>query len=122
MAEYIDREPLLEILNGFYNHHLTMGNYSADGATYDCIEAVIEAPTADVVPRSEVEQLQRNLEQCENGYRQQIHILQCKHKGEIDGIFEEIEKTIMNTNWTSQNYKEWYFGELKKKYIGEKGE
>ena len=35
---------------------------------------------ADVVPRSEVEQLQRNLEQCENGYRQQIHILQCKQK------------------------------------------
>lgn len=46
---YIEREPLLEILNGLYDHHLTMRNYAADGATYDCIEAVIEAPTAEVV-------------------------------------------------------------------------
>jgi hypothetical protein len=45
---YIEREPLLEILNGLYNHHLTMHNYSADGATHDCIEAVIEAPSVDV--------------------------------------------------------------------------
>lgn len=49
MAEYIEREAVLEILNGLYNHHLTMGNYAADGATQDCIEAVIEAPAADVV-------------------------------------------------------------------------
>lgn len=46
---YIKREPLLKILNGLYDHHLTMFNYAADGATKDCIEAVIEAPTADVV-------------------------------------------------------------------------
>ena len=49
MAEYIEREALLEILNGLYDHHLMMCNYAADGATQDCIEAVIEAPTADVV-------------------------------------------------------------------------
>ena len=46
---YIEREPLLEILQGLYDHHLTMYNYAADGATQDCIEAVIEAPTADLV-------------------------------------------------------------------------
>lgn len=46
---YIEREPLLEILNGLYEQHLTMHNYSADSATQDCIEAVIEAPAADVV-------------------------------------------------------------------------
>lgn len=46
---YIEREPLLEILQGLYDNHLTMLNYSADSATMDCIEAVIEAPTADVV-------------------------------------------------------------------------
>lgn len=49
MAEYIEREPLLGVLDGLYDHHLTMGNYSADSATQDCIEAVINAPTADVV-------------------------------------------------------------------------
>lgn len=53
-------------------------------------------PTADVAPKSEVEQLKRNLEQCENGYRQTIHLLQCKlknAKSEVAReIFEEIEK------------------------------
>ena len=49
MAEYIEREALMEILNGLYEHHLMMCNYAADGATQDCIEAVINAPTADVV-------------------------------------------------------------------------
>ena len=33
-------------------------------------------------------------------------------------IFEEIEKSIMSPD-QSQNYKKWYFAELKKKYIGE---
>lgn len=33
-------------------------------------------------------------------------------------ILEEIEKSIMSPD-QSQNYKEWYFAELKKKYIGE---
>lgn len=47
--EYIEREALLETLNGLYDHHLMMFNYAADGATQDCIEAVINAPTADVV-------------------------------------------------------------------------
>ena len=47
--EYIERGALLEILNGLYDHHLTMRNYVADGATQDCIEAVEQAPAADVV-------------------------------------------------------------------------
>lgn len=46
---YIEREPLIKTLNGLYEHHLTMRNYAADGATFDCISAVIDAPTADVV-------------------------------------------------------------------------
>ena len=54
MARYIDADALLETLNGLYNQHLTMHNYAADGATADCIEAVILAPTADVAPKSEV--------------------------------------------------------------------
>lgn len=46
---YIEREPLIKILNGLYQHHLAMRNYAADGATFDCISAVIDAPTAYVV-------------------------------------------------------------------------
>lgn len=33
-------------------------------------------------------------------------------------IFEELERTIMSPDWQSQNYKEWYFAVLKKKYVG----
>ena len=50
--------------------------------------------------KSEVEQLKRNLEQCENGYRQQIHLLQCKltdEKSKVREIFDEMEK---NTKFT----------------------
>lgn len=47
--EYIGRGALLEILNGLYDHHLKMRNYAADGATQDCITAVVEAHAADVV-------------------------------------------------------------------------
>lgn len=49
MAEYIEREAVLNTLEELYDHHLTMRNYAADGATQDCINAVIDAPTADVV-------------------------------------------------------------------------
>lgn len=47
--EYIEREYVLETLEDLYDHHLTMGNYSADSATQDCINAVVEAPACDVV-------------------------------------------------------------------------
>jgi 5'-3' exonuclease len=30
--------------------------------------------------KAEIEQLKRNLEQCENGYRQQIHVMQCEYE------------------------------------------
>lgn len=53
--------------------------------------------TADVVPKSEVEQLKRDLEQCENGYRQHIHLLQCKFADEKREIFAEIEKLLKRT-------------------------
>ena len=50
--------------------------------------------TADVVPKNEVEQLERNLKQCENGYRQEMHLLQCKladEQSKVGEIFEEID-------------------------------
>ena len=46
--EYIDREAVLEIIDRLYKHHLSMMNYSADSATYDCMQVVKEAPAADV--------------------------------------------------------------------------
>ena len=46
--EYIEREAVLEIMGRLYKHHLSMMNYSADSATYDCMQVVKEAPAADV--------------------------------------------------------------------------
>ena len=65
--------------------------------------------TADVVPKSEVEQLKRNLEQCENGYRQEMHLLQCKladEQSKVREIFEEIEQEIelaLESNYKAKN-------------------
>lgn len=44
--------------------------------------------------RDEIEQLKRNLEQCENGYRQQIHLLQCKLTDARSEVIAEIEEEI----------------------------
>lgn len=77
---------------------------------------------ADVVPRSKYEKLEREFTELDFECERLEKVEENYHKAKTDvarEIFEEIEKTIMNTNWTSQNYKEWYFGELKKKYIGE---
>ena len=104
---YIEREPLLEILNGLYDHHLTMLNYAADGATQDCINAVIEAPTVNI--KAEVAR----------------------------EIFEEIEEILSNVNDFAADSLElepeerygaevacvdlgMKFAELKKKYESEK--
>ena len=45
-------------------------------------------------------------------------IAEAEHKVAKE-IFAELEQTVMHPNWASQTYKEWYFAELKKKYIGE---
>lgn len=37
-------------MESLYEHHLEMRNFSADGAVYDCLEILDEAPTVDAVP------------------------------------------------------------------------
>ena len=86
---YIEREPLLEILKGFYDYHLTMHNYSADGATQDCIEAVIEAPAVDIKSKL-AREIFEEIEKCT--------IRKVVRDGEI--VYDTTE----------------YFAELKKKY------
>ena len=44
----------------------------------DLVDVFAEIPSADVVPIIEYEQLKRDLEQCENGYQQTVHLLQCR--------------------------------------------
>lgn len=37
-------------MESLYEHHLEMCNFSADGAVYDCLEILDEAPTVDAEP------------------------------------------------------------------------
>ena len=46
--EYIEREALLDTLEGLYDLHLMTLNYAAYAATQDCMTAVTEALAADV--------------------------------------------------------------------------
>lgn len=110
---YIEKEPLIEFITKGLNNP---DKSKAFG--YDAIEILTEieyAPTADVVPSAEVEQLKRNLEQCENGYKQEMHLLQCKLtnatsgaekqkleiwrlQGEVERLEKENEKLTINMN------------------------
>lgn len=75
---------------------------------------------ADVAPSSEVEQLKRNLEQCENGYSQEMHLLRYKlanSKAEVAReIFEEVEKYFYNNEHKTGFLTYCNFFNLKKKY------
>lgn len=104
--------------------------------------AIENAPTEDVVPRSEYEKMKekadRHLDNLKavlderaeekskverymlksDGSLEMIPTVESVRQDVAREIFEEIEKSIMSPD-QSQNYKEWYFAELKKKYIGE---
>ncbi len=111
MAKYYEAEALIEFVK----------NYSPNingETTLECVErAIRNALPADAVPRSEIEQLQRNLEQCENGYKQQIHLMECKHKDEIEQIFALIWDAFQSTYYDSEFEEK--FNKIEKKYIGE---
>ena len=103
MARYIDVEGYRKLFDEEYKKTrelIYQGETHLDNLAEGFSEAgrvIDRMPTADVVPKSEVEQLKRNLEQCENGYRQQIHLLQCKltdEKSKVREIFEEIEEML----------------------------
>jgi hypothetical protein len=70
---------------------------------------------ADAVPRREVERYMLKAD----GSLEMIPTVESVRQDVAREIFAELEQTVMHPNWASQTYKEWYFAELKKKYIGE---
>lgn len=46
----IDADLPMEQMGKLLDHHLMMGNFSADSAVIDCIEFLKTAPTIDAVP------------------------------------------------------------------------
>lgn len=116
MARYIDADELLVVLNGLYEHHLTMYNYAADGATKDCIDAVIAAPDADVVPKGELEKLQNKcliLEQKRLTMYDRLVFVENARTETAREICEEIEQEIKCHGVTYSLRK---IAEIKKRY------
>ena len=107
MAEYIDREELLKYIDEHTNQDEWLVNqYNADWI-YNFIDS---RPTADVVPKSEVEKARQH------GYE--------LGKREIAReIFAEIEMLVQkyyHDEWYLVNNMEHDIAELKKKYTEEK--
>lgn len=61
MARYIDADIVREKIKALYEHHIEMRNFSADGACSDCLSFLDDTPTAEVVPKSEVDNLEYTL-------------------------------------------------------------
>ena len=86
MDEYIKKS---EAIKAIRENPSKMAMYTAKA-----ICAIENLPTADVVPKSELEQLKRNLEQCENGYSQELHLARCQladAKTEVEKLQKELE-------------------------------
>ena len=137
MAEYINREEMLKFIRETNaNYHWLTSQYSASWI-YDFIES---QPTADVVPKSEVEWLYKQVDMLSqevmyNDDIAKMKVDEAKEKVARE-IFEEIEKIIQDRkneeikrqgdnkmispftySFGALEVIEFQFAELKKKYI-----
>jgi hypothetical protein len=116
MAEYIDREALLELINEDCKYKNPTNEYTR-GCNEVCdwaIKTIKNIPTADVVPKSEYDLLKKSfkeLTQEAKGYLNRIYGIRADVASEI---FAEIEKIDEDT----VSFQEFYskIMKLKKKY------
>lgn len=73
MARYIDADTLIEMLNNKAKTDLEMGLYNHGALTQSFISFVERQPTADVVPRAEVEKIFEDIE-CALCLRERDHL------------------------------------------------
>lgn len=123
MSRYIDAEVLTDHMLERYNDLCEKyGDYDHYTTGYgDAIDTIENTPTADVVPRSEVEELKKI-------YRTYNKAIKYERQEVAREIFEEIDKEY-GENCGAYRIDDltygqlWdYLAELKKKYIVEKGE
>ena len=134
MARYIDADKTLEFIKETNaNYHWLLSQYSASWI-YDFIES---RPAADVVPKSEVEKLENEVERLTNilnSYALQYgtvidkHIVIERARDEVAReIFEEIEKLTFSFGYGVRNdhtvahtrtVDDDLLAKLKKKYTG----
>lgn len=120
MAEYIEREALIaEIqknINTYWNEG-SGGYYIAEDALNYSVKT---APTADVVPKSEVERLQEEIETLKDN-NEHLAVLLTEAKQEVaKEIFEEIESIFIDGCDYYHTMEIGDYAKLKKKYPGEK--
>ena len=135
MARYYESKTLIEFVKK-YTPHIN------GETTKECVErAIREAPTADVVPKSEVDLYRRQVDELEDELATTYDKLEKAKTDVAREIFEEIEEIFKKriafytdmakqSKFTEKHYAETMIknceiylqeiAELKKKYIGEK--
>lgn len=126
MAEYIDREALLELINEDCKYKKPTNEYTR-GCNDVCewaIRTIENMPTADVVPKSEVEELKAIIAD-HKASEERWEELYSNTKSEVAReIFEEIEKILAKNIGCNSNTIAFYkvdkvddaIAELEKKY------
>lgn len=110
MARYYESKTLIEFVKK-YTPHIN------GETTMECVErAIREAPTADVVPKSEVDLYRKQVVELEDELAKTYDKLETA-KADVAKIFAEIEREIKNHGIT---YAQRKIAELKKKYTEEK--
>jgi hypothetical protein len=124
MARYIDADRFKSNLEKAMEKMHVINGIHAVG-----LEAVIESldrqPTADVVPRSEVEKLEEYIDDLNDSKEHLCVMLEEARADVAREIFEEIEKLFGGTTmmWLRTTPWQWEdYEELKKKYVEGKDE
>ena len=109
MAEYIDREALIKVLNNEKLMFFNCGHIEKARGVAIAKDLLKNAPTADVVPRAEVTKALNEVELL-------IIITKEMYKQQMEDAPNELSKQSKRTKWVA--FEKFYeqFAELKKKY------
>lgn len=133
MAEYIDRDTLFKHYRALANieWNKTVAPISWCDAYEEIADHIAELPAADVVPKSEAEELKKKLAETEvelmnvslektNCDQMTQYILDFHFRKKVIDVFEEIEATIRKHDERPKYSLMLDLAELKKKYTEEK--
>ena len=119
MARYIDLEELAKRINENIKPDTPEENALIEWCKDECIRQGYAMPTADVVPRSEVEKLEEHIDDLNDSKEHLCVMLEEARADVAREIFEEIEEHIKGVGFSSFaerfEFIDW-IAELKKKY------
>lgn len=120
MARYIDADAFLDKFNKALESQQHYGFYNQAKITQYVMKAIENEPTADVVPKSEYDEVLSNWQKIHDSYNSDCIEHYKYGRAEVAReIFEEIEQWLGNYNGCRViTYEK--FDELKKKYTEDK--